>query len=45
MEGQHRSPGWDAMDVEEVGHVGEVLQISDKVSPVVFQSRGIPETS
>ena len=28
------TPAWEAMEVEEVGHVGEILQVT-KVSPPI----------
>jgi hypothetical protein len=41
MEKQPNStPSWEAMEIEEVGHVGEVLQGDDKVSPVGTTLRG-----
>jgi hypothetical protein len=44
-EQRNTTPAWEAMEVEEVGHVGEVLQVTDKVSPITLESRSIPETS
>jgi hypothetical protein len=33
------TPAWEAMEVEEVGHVGEILQVT-KFSPVETDSNG-----
>jgi hypothetical protein len=38
-EQRNTTPAWEAMEVEEVGHVGEVLQITVKVSPIDVDSR------
>jgi hypothetical protein len=41
MEDQtNTTPTWEAMEVEEVGHVGEILQGDDKISTVAGTSRG-----
>jgi hypothetical protein len=31
------TPAWEAMEVEEVGHVGEILQVTKVISPPIDQ--------
>jgi hypothetical protein len=42
---EQRNSAWEAMEVDEVGHVGEVLQVTDKVSPIDLELRSVPETT
>ena len=44
MDQPNTTPAWEPMEVEEVGHVGEILQGEDKISNVVGTSRGPVET-
>jgi hypothetical protein len=36
---EQRNSTWEPMEVDEVGHVGEVLQVAIKVSPIDLDSR------
>jgi hypothetical protein len=38
------APAWEPMHIEEAGHVGEVMQGSNKVSPTEKVSLDIAET-